>query len=465
MKNSAILTYEDVKTIGIGNSDEEMVDIQRYDDSIVAQYEKFDMVAYTGLEILVRETVARKLATVNKRLKDKYNLRLKVVYGYRALEVQTSYFNKKQDELRSANRQLAPEKLAALTHNFIAVPEVAGHVTGGAIDVTLISSDETVCDMGTKIADFTDEDRIKTFAAGLTFRQRRFRKILLDEMMTVGFAPFLGEWWHFSYGDREWAAYYQKPNALYQPVIMKKTATVFKIAGGNETAIQVIKGEKNTVESQVGKALLDAYPTAEQAGLLYVDSNKLEMAGGEFCGNASAAAAVLLANESDEVLVQYNASGVEGSVDAKVMPLADDRYLVRTSFNGMSYKVEDSSYRDQQLRVVDMQGIVHVLIESIFPVSNYEALQRKIVEALNLGNREAVGVIWYKREAEHIRIDPVIWVKKVDTLYFESACGSGAIAVALSTGVSKIIQPTGKCISVGIYDETITTECEVAITN
>jgi D-alanyl-D-alanine dipeptidase len=34
-------------------------------------------------------------------------------------------------------------------------------------------------------------------------------------MTSVGFAPFDGEWWHFSYGDREWAYFYKKKNALY----------------------------------------------------------------------------------------------------------------------------------------------------------------------------------------------------------------------------------------------------------
>jgi D-alanyl-D-alanine dipeptidase len=37
-------------------------------------------------------------------------------------------------------------------------------------------------------------------------------------MLGVGFAPFDGEWWHFSYGDKEWAAYYNKPNAVYEQI-------------------------------------------------------------------------------------------------------------------------------------------------------------------------------------------------------------------------------------------------------
>jgi D-alanyl-D-alanine dipeptidase len=462
MKNT-ILTYDDVKKIKSGDSNEKLVSVKSYDDSIEAQYEKFDMVAYAGFEILVRETVAKKLAAVNKQLKTKYNLVIKVVYGYRSPEVQTSYFNKKQMALNFANPELSPDELTALTHNFVAVPEVAGHVTGGAIDITLVDSNGTRCDMGTKIADFTDEDRIKTFAKEITDDQRRLRQILLDEMMTEGFAPFLGEWWHFSYGDREWAAYYEKPRALYGPIAMRKTALVCKIAGGNETVLQIIKGEVKDTDGRVGKALLGAYPTAEQAGLLYVDIERLEMAGGEFCGNASAAAGVLLANEQTKSTVKYGVSGFEGSVVTEVTPLDRSRYQVRTFFNGMDYKVECFEYKGKRLSVVDMKGIVHILIEGTFPSSNYELIQRDLIDGLNLCDRNAVGVIWYKQQARKVQINPVVWVKEVDTLYYESACGSGAIAAALCTGSRKIFQPTGECISVDIEQDKIIIECEVAI--
>lgn len=465
MKNNTILTYDDVKKIKGGRSSEKLVGAQSFDKTITVQYEKFDMVAYTGFEILVRETVARKLAMVNKQLKIKYDLRLKIVYGYRSIEVQTSYFMKKQTELQLANPELSPEKLAVLTHNFVAVPEVAGHVTGGAVDVTLVDANGITCDMGTKIADFTDEIRIKTFATGITANQRRLRQILLNEMMAVGFAPFLGEWWHFSYGDKEWAAYYGKSKGPYDPITMNKTAMVYTIAGGNETVLQTVESRINDLGEQAGKALLYTYPNAEQAGLVDVDAKRLEMAGGEFCGNASAAAAVLLANKSGKSTVRYSVSGFGGDVVAEVAVLDRSIYRVRTSFNDMKYKVKKFDHKGRQLGLVDMEGIVHTLIEGAFPSSSYEFIHRKLVDELNLRNREAVGVIWYEQRARKIQINPVVWVRKVDTLYYESACGSGAIAIALCTGGRKIFQPTGEYIAIDVDKDKITTECVVAITS
>lgn len=46
------------------------------------------------------------------------------------------------------------------------------------------------------------------------------------------------------------------------------------------------------------------------------------------------------------------------------------------------------------------------------------------------------------------RLIPYIYVKGTDSLIKETACGSGSIATSIITGYSKIIQPTGKIISV-----------------
>ena len=44
-------------------------------------------------------------------------------------------------------------------------------------------------------------------------------------MMKEACAPYDGEWWHFSYGDKEWAFYYKKEEALYDQIDAEK---VFK---------------------------------------------------------------------------------------------------------------------------------------------------------------------------------------------------------------------------------------------
>lgn len=74
--------------------------------------------------------------------------------------------------------------------------------------------------MGTRIADFFDPEKIQTYYSHLTALQHTNRLWLRNLVMSQGFAPFDGEWWHFSYGDKEWAAYYSRQAAIYGPILL-----------------------------------------------------------------------------------------------------------------------------------------------------------------------------------------------------------------------------------------------------
>lgn len=208
------------KIVEASENNEKLVDVCTYDASIVAEYEDSEMQPYTGERIFVREGVAKKLAEVQKLLRKRYNYGLRVVYGYRHPDVQKLYFNRQRTILSQSMKGLSSDDLDQLTHTFVAVPSVAGHPTGGAVDLTLVNRNNELLDMGTstKILDFSNIKKLETFAAGLTSQQRKNRKILLDAMIKVGFIPFYREWWHFSYGDREWAWQLGKKQAIYAPV-------------------------------------------------------------------------------------------------------------------------------------------------------------------------------------------------------------------------------------------------------
>ncbi|MGF7229644.1 MAG: M15 family metallopeptidase [Candidatus Saccharibacteria bacterium] len=209
-----ILTYDDLKAPESGTSSEPLVDVRTYDPRIVAQYIKDDMRKYTGDQIYVRDTLAQKLGNVSAELAAS-NLRLKVVYGYRHPEVQQAYFSKRQTEILTEFPDLSGDDLERYTHNFVAVPDVAGHPAGAAVDLTIIDMSGDDLDMGTGIADYSDPQLIRTFDSRLSNQQQNNRLVLHDLMIDQGFAPFYGEWWHFSYGDREWAAFNHKKTARY----------------------------------------------------------------------------------------------------------------------------------------------------------------------------------------------------------------------------------------------------------
>lgn len=240
-------------------------------------------------------------------------------------------------------------------------------------------------------------------------------------------------------------------------------------AGGNGTAIETLDAPLSRQEYQErGKALEAEFESrgAEQAGFLIPSEHHFEMAGGEFCGNATRSAAVLLHQHQAGLEKAFTVSGFEGVVNAAVEPLTNKTFFVSASFPGMSAVAKSVCLEDSTpVKIVDLDGIVHVVIEGEFPsnASEYSAQHRHIVEHFGLGEREAVGVVWYEKSQDAVVMHPVVWVKAVDTFFYESSCGSGTIAVAAATGVATIVQPTGMTISAEISEGVVTLKSEMEL--
>lgn len=218
MENYTILTYSDLKNVSAKDNGEDFVNLSKNPFGLICEYEKDDMVAILGNDIYVRESIYQKLMNAQLKLQEKNpNYVFRVVYGYRHPDIQKKYFERRIKILQEENPTLTEDELRELTHLFVAEPSVAGHPTGGAIDIT-IRNTQTKSDisMGTKIADFDQRDKIKTFYENLTPEEKNNRALLLEILQEEEFAPFYGEWWHFSYGDKEWAKFYNKEHAIFE---------------------------------------------------------------------------------------------------------------------------------------------------------------------------------------------------------------------------------------------------------
>lgn len=173
-------------------------------------------------DLWVRKKVGRKLKRIQRQLKNLDSCYdLLVTEGYRSPIHQERYFLQEFLQEYQKNPLCGLDQLIENTHGYVALPSVAGHPTGGAVDVTLLWEGKEI-DMGCKIGDFSDPAVLPTFADSVSLEQAVNRKILHDLMLMEGFAPFYGEWWHFSYGDREWAVFYNRPEALYATVTINK---------------------------------------------------------------------------------------------------------------------------------------------------------------------------------------------------------------------------------------------------
>lgn len=214
-KEVKIPMYNDLKPIAAIESGEEMVDLSIELKDCICQYEQIEMTPYTGDSIYIRKTIANKLKNVADNLKKKNpNYNLKIVYGYRHPDIQKMAFERRKNFILIDHPNLEGDELDELANTMTANPNTAGHPTGGAVDLTITTPNGDL-DMGCGISDFSDPNKIVTFCDYITETQKENRKLLLELMLSENFAPFYGEWWHFSYGDKEWAWFYEKPNAIY----------------------------------------------------------------------------------------------------------------------------------------------------------------------------------------------------------------------------------------------------------
>ncbi len=222
-----MLTRADLIRADVRENGEPMVALQPSADLSILPIDPA-MLTVTGSSIYVRRSVAARLSAVSRELARRDpGTRLEVVYGYRSLEIQTDHFDAQSRRLSDT---FQGNVLIEATHRRVAAPDVAGHPTGGAVDVHILDG-EHPRDMGTAVWDFTTTAAY-VFSPYVGRRAWENRQTLRGVMLDSGFAPFDGEWWHFSFGDREWARYWDEPVAPYTQL---RVADVITAGGASAT--------------------------------------------------------------------------------------------------------------------------------------------------------------------------------------------------------------------------------------
>ncbi len=225
---------------------------------------------------------------------------------------------------------------------------------------------------------------------------------------------------------------------------------VILAAGGNPTGIiQFPDNSRRREYEQIAKYFMLCDSRLEQFGFLEGQSS-FYMSGGEFSGNGARAAAWLIFKLTNEKNGKFTMSGLAKPVEYSVL----DNGLVRCVFPGMALNSKKVLLADNSVNgtLVDMDGITHFVFDTKTEFRNspeyYKKIHTEIVKSLGLQDKPAVGVIWQKKMAGGIGIDPIVWVKAINSFFYETACGSGSLAVLAADGNDNlpVIQPSGKTI-------------------
>lgn len=169
---------------------------------------------FTNEEVRVRASVAEKLNAVAKNLRTS-GYGLFVYDGYRSNARQREQWGNAVEKMKRGNPVMSDDQIEMIVQKQIARPDRVGggHQTGGAVDLTLSSLEGEPFDMGTEYVEFNELTKTNAHTMDQEVYERR--KILLSAMRKAGFINYPNEWWHYSYGDRMWAAYSKKKVCPY----------------------------------------------------------------------------------------------------------------------------------------------------------------------------------------------------------------------------------------------------------
>ena len=88
-------------------------------------------------------------------------------------------------------------------------------------------------------------------------------------------------------------------------------------------------------------------------------------------------------------------------------------------------------------------------------MKNWQKKELKEFMNKNIQTTEkAIGIMLLENVLDKIKINPVVWVKDIDTVFYETACGSGSLATAIynyyncKEEMLEIIQPSGYTVNI-----------------
>ena len=225
--------------------------------------------------------------------------------------------------------------------------------------------------------------------------------------------------------------------------------------GGNITAI-VTNNIQKKYRVTIAQQILQSDKYIEQVGFIVIPKNKkndgrIEMAGGEFCGNAVRSLAYLLWNKKNKKKLLLESSGYN-----KKIPATSDseKSTISVNINDFSLKkIEEGT-------IVSLPGITHLVTTQ----KMNKIKTKKLLKKYKLLTEKASGVISFTKKAKNIEIKPIIWVRDVGTLYEETACSSGTLAVTYllledkKTNELIVKQPSGSFFKVLLKNKDLVLE-------
>ena len=209
------------------------------------------------------------------------------------------------------------------------------------------------------------------------------------------------------------------------------------------------------LQPELASLLLNLEPEAEQVGFVETAADgqmRLQMMGGEFCGNATMSFGAWLCRRApigQTCRLALEISGAPALVECSITPL--DGCFLGTVDMPLPEKIETLRLplgsETAELSVVRLPGISHIIVPAqVLTRARAEELIRRWAEVLHA---DALGILLLQEE--ELCFDPLVYVTQTDTAVWERgcgitmACGTGSCATAVAGHLSG---RTGSCVTV-----------------
>ncbi|ATW23543.1 diaminopimelate epimerase [Candidatus Formimonas warabiya] len=215
---------------------------------------------------------------------------------------------------------------------------------------------------------------------------------------------------------------------------------------GNTTVFVLDPIPREQYAKVAGKIMQQCCVGAEQVGfigeatILYA-VGRMDMAGGEFCGNASRSFAAWMALKDETGLDVHNfreverkviieVSGYKGTLEASLGNLdADNKCIASVSMPIPKRILRGTDRYFGRYSLVIFEGISHLILWGRDPKDgDIQAAQAFL--AAQGADFSSFGIMYYSYETNFMR--PVVYINAAQTLVWENSCGSGSCALAAS---------------------------------
>ena len=196
-----------LRAVPIRDAGEPLVDLREFCPGVVLR---------PGCLPFLRETVARMVNGVQARLPEGHTLT--VGTALRTLEMQRGIREGFTKDMTEKHPEWSRATLARMLNRMVAPPDDPSpppHTTGGALDVGICGPDGEGLDFTSPVEGWASAP---TYHHKLSDLARANRLLLIGAMEAVGLTNYVGEWWHWSYGDQGWALRVGSPVAYYGAV-------------------------------------------------------------------------------------------------------------------------------------------------------------------------------------------------------------------------------------------------------